>query len=76
MVEHIHLYRLEGDRIAEHWGVRDDLGTLRQLGHLGRRTRPRTGDLRACQRAGKGLLSLGRRLRARRGAADRASPIA
>jgi len=34
-VDHIHIYRLEGDRIAEHWGVRDDLGTLRQLGHLG-----------------------------------------
>ena len=35
VVDHIHIYRLEGDRIAEHWGVRDDLGTLRQLGHLG-----------------------------------------
>jgi predicted ester cyclase len=34
-VEHIHMYRLEGDRIAEHWGARDDLGMLRQLGHLG-----------------------------------------
>jgi predicted ester cyclase len=33
-VEHIHIYRLEGDRIAEHWGARDDLGMLRQLGHL------------------------------------------
>jgi predicted ester cyclase len=33
-VEHIHVYRLEGDRIAEHWGARDDLGMLRQLGHL------------------------------------------
>ncbi len=32
--EHIHIYRLEGDRIAEHWGARDDLGMLRQLGHL------------------------------------------
>jgi predicted ester cyclase len=35
LVEHIHIYRLEGDRIAEHWGVRDDLGMLRQLGHVG-----------------------------------------
>ena len=35
VVDHIHIYRLEGDRIAEHWGVRDDLGMLRQLGHLG-----------------------------------------
>jgi predicted ester cyclase len=35
LVEHIHIYRLEGNRIAEHWGVRDDLGMLHQLGHVG-----------------------------------------
>ena len=35
LVDHIHIYRLEGNRIAEHWGVRDDLGMLRQLGHVG-----------------------------------------
>ena len=35
LVDQIHIYRLEGNRIAEHWGVRDDLGMLRQLGHLG-----------------------------------------
>jgi predicted ester cyclase len=34
-IEHIHIYRLEGNRIAEHWATRDDLGMLRQLGHLG-----------------------------------------
>jgi len=33
-VDHIHIYRLEGDRIAEHWGARDDLGMLQQIGHL------------------------------------------
>ena len=33
-VEHIHIYRLEGDRIAEHWATRDDLSMMRQLGHL------------------------------------------
>jgi predicted ester cyclase len=33
-VEHIHIYRLEGDRLAEHWGTRDDLGMLHQIGHL------------------------------------------
>jgi predicted ester cyclase len=33
-VEHVHVYRLEGGRIAEHWGVRDDLGMLRAIGHL------------------------------------------
>jgi predicted ester cyclase len=35
VVDHIHIYRLEGGRVAEHWGTRDDLGMLRQLGHLG-----------------------------------------
>jgi predicted ester cyclase len=34
VVDHIHIYRLEGNRVAEHWGVRDDLGMLRQLGHF------------------------------------------
>ena len=28
----IHIYRTEGDRLAEHWGVRDELGAMRQLG--------------------------------------------
>jgi predicted ester cyclase len=27
-------YRFEGDRIAERWAIRDDLGMLRQLGAL------------------------------------------
>jgi predicted ester cyclase len=31
-VEHIHIYRLEEGRIAEHWVVRDDLAMLQQLG--------------------------------------------
>jgi steroid delta-isomerase-like uncharacterized protein len=31
----IHVFRLEGNRIAEHWGVRDDVTMLRQLGLLG-----------------------------------------
>jgi len=35
-VEHIHIYRLAGGRLAEHWVVRDDLTMLRQLGVLGR----------------------------------------
>ena len=30
----MHLYRAEGDRLAEHWGVRDELGVLRQVGAL------------------------------------------
>ena len=28
----IHIYRTEGNRLAEHWGVRDELGVLVQLG--------------------------------------------
>ena len=29
-----HIYRTEGDRLAEHWGVRDELGARIQLGVL------------------------------------------
>ncbi len=28
----MHIYRTEGDRLAEHWGVRDELGAMRQMG--------------------------------------------
>jgi len=28
----IHIYRTEGDRLAEHWGVRDELGAMVQMG--------------------------------------------
>ena len=30
--EFIHIWRVRGGRIAEHWACRDDLGLLRQLG--------------------------------------------
>jgi predicted ester cyclase len=30
----MHVYRTDGDRLAEHWGVRDELGALIQLGVL------------------------------------------
>src|SRR6478609_5845411 len=30
----LHVYRTEGDRLAEHWGIRDELGVLIQLGVL------------------------------------------
>jgi predicted ester cyclase len=33
-VKHVHIYRVAGDKIHEHWAVRDDLGMLRQLGAL------------------------------------------
>jgi hypothetical protein len=35
VVDHVHIYRLEGDRIAEDWGSRDELGMLHQIGRLG-----------------------------------------
>jgi ketosteroid isomerase-like protein len=28
----IHIYRTHGDRLAEHWGVRDELGAMIQMG--------------------------------------------
>ncbi len=31
---HIHVYRVESGKIAEHWAERDDLAMLRQLGVL------------------------------------------
>ena len=31
-VEHMHIFRVAGGRLAEHWVVRDDLAMLRQLG--------------------------------------------
>jgi predicted ester cyclase len=30
--QHIHIYRVEDDMVAEHWACRDDIGGLRQLG--------------------------------------------
>lgn len=30
----VHIYRTEGDRLAEHWGVRDELGVRIQLGTI------------------------------------------
>jgi predicted ester cyclase len=33
-VRHIYIWRLAGDKIVEHWGSRDDLGLLGQLGLL------------------------------------------
>lgn len=33
-VRHVYLWRIEDGRIAEHWGSRDDLGLLRQVGAL------------------------------------------
>ena len=40
LVDHIHIYRLEGNRIAEHWATRDDLSMLQQLGRLDRPPAP------------------------------------
>ena len=32
MVQHIHIFRVENGKIAEHWASRDDLGMMQQLG--------------------------------------------
>jgi len=31
-MDSVHVYRTEGDRLAEHWGVRDEFGVLVQVG--------------------------------------------
>lgn len=36
----IHIYRTEGDRLAEHWGVRDEVGAMIQMGVLPAPTPP------------------------------------
>ncbi len=36
----MHLYRAEGDRLAEHWGVRDELSVLVQVGAVPAPTLP------------------------------------
>jgi steroid delta-isomerase-like uncharacterized protein len=33
-VDHVHVFRIEGDKVAEHWACRDDVGLMRQLGVL------------------------------------------
>jgi predicted ester cyclase len=33
-VEHVHIYRITDNRIAEHWVVRDDLGMMLQTGAI------------------------------------------
>ena len=39
-METVHIYRTEGDRLAEHWGVRDELAALIQLGVVPARSLP------------------------------------
>ncbi len=33
-VEHVHIYRIAGNRLAEHWVVRDDLAMMLQTGAI------------------------------------------
>jgi predicted ester cyclase len=42
-VRHIYIWRIAGDRIVDHWGSRDDLGLLAQLGLLQMHEEPRGG---------------------------------
>ena len=39
-VRHTYIWRIAGDKIVEHWGSRDDLGLLGQLGFLQMREDP------------------------------------
>ena len=34
VVDHIHWYKLKDDKIVDHWGARDDMEMMRQLGLL------------------------------------------
>jgi predicted SnoaL-like aldol condensation-catalyzing enzyme len=34
-VRHVYIWRIAEGKIVEHWGIRDDLGHLHQLGLLG-----------------------------------------
>ncbi len=34
VAEQIHILRFEGHKAVEHWATRDDIGMLRQLGHV------------------------------------------
>jgi predicted ester cyclase len=42
-VRHTYIWRTAGDKIVEHWGSRDDLGLLGQLGFLRMREDPEAG---------------------------------
>jgi predicted ester cyclase len=42
-VRHIYIWRIAGDKIVEHWGSRDDLGLLGQLGFLQMHEEPEAG---------------------------------
>jgi predicted ester cyclase len=42
-VRHIYIWRIAGAKIVEHWGSRDDLGLLGQLGFLDMHEEPETG---------------------------------
>jgi hypothetical protein len=36
----LHIFRTEGERLAERWGVRDEFGTLIQIGAVAPPTLP------------------------------------
>lgn len=36
----LHVFRTEGDRLAEHWGVRNEVGVLQQIGALPKPSMP------------------------------------
>jgi len=50
-MQSMHLYRAVGDRLAEHWGVRDELGALHQVGAIPPPPAPALDHTRATDRA-------------------------
>jgi predicted ester cyclase len=39
-MDYVHIVRFSDGKVAEHWGVRDDMALMRQLGVMGDRTAP------------------------------------
>jgi hypothetical protein len=42
-VRHVYIWQIAGDKIVEHWGSRDDLGLLGQLGLVQMQQEPEAG---------------------------------
>ena len=63
-METMHLFRAEGDRLAEHWGVRDEFSVLVQVGALTPPSLGRLPDRRHLTAGAEGRASMPRGFRA------------